>query len=87
MHSVYRAYLRLSYVYNNQQPTAYKVSYGEIKRKGKAIPVTGHGGPYGYEASKLPNFLDNRLTDGGEVTSFTRRPPFTRRKIPGTYFC
>jgi hypothetical protein len=22
-------------------------------------------------------FLDNRLTDGGEVVSFTRRPPFT----------
>jgi hypothetical protein len=25
----------------------------------------------------LPNFLDNRLTDGDEVLSFTRRPPFT----------
>jgi hypothetical protein len=25
----------------------------------------------------LPHFLDNPLTDGGEVVSPTRRPPFT----------
>jgi hypothetical protein len=31
-------------------------------------------------------FLDNRLTDGGEV-SLTRRPLFTPRKISGTHFC
>jgi hypothetical protein len=27
--------------------------------------------------SNLQHFLDNRLTDGGEVVSLTRRPPFT----------
>jgi hypothetical protein len=27
--------------------------------------------------SRLPHFLENRLTDGGEVVSLTRRPPFT----------
>jgi hypothetical protein len=32
-------------------------------------------------------FLDNWLTDGGEVVSPTRQPPFTPRKIPGTHFC
>jgi hypothetical protein len=31
----------------------------------------------GCETSRLPHFLDNRLTDGGEVVSLTRRPPFT----------
>jgi hypothetical protein len=41
--------------------------------KGKAIPVTGSGGPYGCETSRLPHFLDTRLTDG-EVVSLTRRP-------------
>jgi hypothetical protein len=35
------------------------------------------------ETSRLLHFLDNRLTDGGEVVSLTRRPPFTLRKIPG----
>jgi hypothetical protein len=55
-------------------------------KKGKAIPVTGRGGPHGCETSRLPHFLDNRLTDGGEV-SLTRLPPFTPRKIPGTHFC
>jgi hypothetical protein len=33
-------------------------------------------------------FLDNQLTDGGEVVRLTRRrQPFTTRKIPGTPFC
>jgi hypothetical protein len=46
-------------------------------QKGKAIPVTGREDPQGYETSRLPHFLDNRLTDCGEVVSPTRRPPFT----------
>jgi hypothetical protein len=49
--------------------------------KVKAIDVTGRGGPQGCETSKLPHLLDNRLTDGGEVVSVTRLPPFTLRKI------
>jgi hypothetical protein len=56
-------------------------------KKGKAILVTGHEGPYGCEISRLPHFLDKRLTDGGEVFSLTCRLPFTPRKIPGTHFC
>jgi hypothetical protein len=55
--------------------------------KGKAIPVTGRGGPYGCELSRLPHFLDNCLTDGCEVISLTCQLPFTPRKIPGTHFC
>jgi hypothetical protein len=43
-----------------------------IMLKGKAIHVTGCGGPCGDEALRLPHFLDSRLTDGGEVVSFTR---------------
>jgi hypothetical protein len=45
----------------------------EIKRKagkGKAIPVTGHRGPQGCEMSRIPDFLDNWLTDGSEVVNF-----------------
>jgi hypothetical protein len=26
-------------------------------KEGKAIPVTGRGGPWGYETSRLPHFL------------------------------
>jgi hypothetical protein len=51
------------------------------KKEGKAIPVTGRGGPYGCETSRLPHVLDNRLTDVNEDVSLTRRPPFTPRKI------
>jgi hypothetical protein len=56
------------------------------KKEGKVIPATGRGGPYCCETSRLPHLLENRLTDGGEVVSLTRRPPFTARKIPGTHF-
>jgi hypothetical protein len=55
--------------------------------KSEAIPVTGRGGPEGCETSRLPHFLDNRLTDGGELVSLTRRALFTPRKIPRTHFC
>jgi hypothetical protein len=55
-------------------------------KKCKAIPVTGCGGPYDCETSRLTHFVDNRLTDGGEIVSLTRRPPFTPTKIPGTHF-
>jgi hypothetical protein len=56
-------------------------------RQHKALPVTGREGSYGCETSRLPHFLDNRLTDGGEVVSPTRQLPFTPRKIPGSRFC
>jgi hypothetical protein len=36
--------------------------------------------------SRVPHFLDSRLTDGGEVVSLRRRPLFTPRKIRGTHF-
>jgi hypothetical protein len=55
--------------------------------KDKAISLRARGGPWGCETSGLSHFLDNRLTDGGEVVSLTRRPPFIPRKIPRTHFC
>jgi hypothetical protein len=57
------------------------------KVKGKAIHLTGREGPWGCETSRLPHFLENRLTDGGKFVILQRRPPFTPRKIPGTDFC
>jgi hypothetical protein len=43
--------------------------------------LTDLGGPYGCQTSRLPLFLDNRLTDGGEVVRLTHRPPFISRKF------
>jgi hypothetical protein len=45
------------------------------KKTRKAVPLTGRGGLHRRRGSK--HFLDNRLTDGGEVISLVRRPPFT----------
>jgi hypothetical protein len=56
-------------------------------KKGKALPLAGRGGPHICETSRLPHFLHNRFSDGGEVVSLTRRLPFTPMKIPGTHFC
>jgi hypothetical protein len=46
-------------------------------KKGKAIPVTGRGGPQSCEMTRFQHFLDSQLTDGSEVVSLMRRPPFT----------
>jgi hypothetical protein len=46
-------------------------------KRGKAILVRDHRGPYGCEMSGLPHFLDSWLRDGGEVVSLTCRQPFT----------
>jgi hypothetical protein len=65
----------------------YTILLDLMKVKGKAIPLTGRGGPYGCQTSWLPYFLDSRLSDGGEVYSRTRRPPLTPKMIPGAHFC
>jgi hypothetical protein len=44
------------------------------------MPVPDHGGPKGCEMLRVPQYLDNRLTDGGKVVSLTRRPPFTSQE-------
>jgi hypothetical protein len=45
-----------------------------VREKGKFITLTGRGGPYGCEISRLSHFLDNRLTNGDEIVNLTRRP-------------
>jgi hypothetical protein len=37
------------------------------------VPVTGRGGPQGFETSRLTYFVDNRLTVGGEDVSLAHR--------------
>jgi hypothetical protein len=62
--------------------------YRKIKciGKGKAISGSCHGGPQGFDMSKLPHILDNRHTDGSEAVNLTYWLPFIHR-IPGTQFC
>jgi hypothetical protein len=45
------------------------------------MPVTGRGGPQDCETSRLPHFLDNRLTDAGEGVSLTRPQPSAGRLL------
>jgi hypothetical protein len=49
--------------------------------KSKAIPVTGPGGLYGRDMLIIPHYLDNRSSDGGEVSSLKRRPHSTTPKL------
>jgi hypothetical protein len=46
----------------------------------KTISVTGCGGLQVSEILKIPHFLENRLTDGGEVVSLTYRLRTTPQK-------
>jgi hypothetical protein len=61
------------------------------KTEVKAIHVADREDPQGCETSRLPHFLENQLTDCGEVSQSRARPGFTPppppRKIPGTHFC
>jgi hypothetical protein len=58
-----------------------------VQLEGKSISVTRRAGSYGCETSRLPHFLQNRLTIGGEVVILMRLPSFTLKKIPDTHFC
>jgi hypothetical protein len=60
-----------------------KTNEPDSREKIAALLVTGLGSPYVYETSRLAQFLDNRLTDGGDAAIHTRRPLFIPTKIPG----
>jgi hypothetical protein len=45
--------------------------------KSQAVPVTVRRYPQSCETWILPYYLENRLADGGEVISLTRRLAFT----------
>jgi hypothetical protein len=49
-------------------------------RYGRTDSVTGRGGQYGCETSRLPHFIDKRFTDGGEVVSLKRQSDFPTKK-------
>jgi hypothetical protein len=52
----------------------------KVKKKSKAVSVTGYGGLYGCEMLRIPRCLDVRLTDGGMVVSRTHRPRSSTQK-------
>jgi hypothetical protein len=55
---------------------ACRVIVNDVKKRGKAMPVTGRGGPLDLETSRIPHFLGTRFTGGDEGMNITRRPPF-----------
>jgi hypothetical protein len=49
--------------------------------KGKAVIVTCHGGPQGWEISRLQSFLDHQPKDGGEAVGLKQWQPFTPERF------
>jgi hypothetical protein len=47
----------------------------------KTIPVTDRRDLQSCEMLEIPHCIHNRLTDGGDVISLTRRPRSTSRNI------
>jgi hypothetical protein len=48
----------------------------QLEQRNESVRVTGRGGAYGWEASRLPHFLENRPRDGGEMSNLKRQLPF-----------
>jgi hypothetical protein len=57
-----------------------RASRKKERKKGKAIPVTGHGAPWGCEIPRLLHFLDYCPTDNGEVVGLIIWPPLTQHE-------
>jgi hypothetical protein len=82
VHTIFKMEIFLSCIFCTVPLKISALHFLFVLIKGKGIPVTDRGGPLGCETSKLPHFLDNRLTDGDEAVSLTRRPPL----LPGKLF-
>jgi hypothetical protein len=67
--------------FNTNQEEEETLGDQEIKGKSYSYPVIGHRGPEGSETSRLPHFLDNRLTDGRSWYSFLLEAESTPRAI------
>jgi hypothetical protein len=67
----------LNFVHHLQDP----LNNSEIKVS-KAMVDTGRGGMWSCEMLRIPNFLDKRLTNGGEIVSLKRR----QRSAPQKHF-
>jgi hypothetical protein len=55
--------------------------------KGKKVDLSLQHAMEAHRVVRRRQSVDNRLTEGGEVVSLTRRPPLTPGKIPGANFC
>jgi hypothetical protein len=55
--------------------------------KSRVIPVTGRASPWGCETSRTTEFINNRLTVGGEFLALSAGHLLPPRKIPGIHFC
>ena len=54
--------------------------------KGKAVPLQACSDPEGSRKLRFPDFMTT-AQDGGNVVSFTHRPPLPPGNTPGTHFC
>ena len=50
------------------------ISCGQLKSKGKAVPLQACSGPEGSRKLRFPDFMTT-TQDGGKFVSLTHRPP------------
>ena len=58
---------------------------GNVKCKGKSVPLQAWSGPDGSRKLRFPDFMTT-AQDAGKV-SLTHRPPLPPGNAPGTRFC
>ena len=62
------------------------VSNGDVKKKGKAVPLQAWSGPEGSRKVTFPDFMTT-AQDGGTVVSLMHRSRLPPGDTPGTHFC
>jgi hypothetical protein len=69
------AFLTAYYMVKVKVKFCYSILNGKGKGKGKVFALQAYTGPWGTGRLKLPDFLDFRHYEGGNVVTLTHRPP------------
>jgi hypothetical protein len=68
--------------FNHKGKPVEKASVGQVKGKGKAVPLQALSGPESSRKLRFPHYMTT-----AQVVSLTHRPPLPQGNAPGTHFC
>ena len=69
-----------------KRTTFFALTWRNVKKKGKAVPLRAWSGPEGSRKLRFPDFVTT-AQEGGKVVSLKHRPHLPPGNPPGTHFC